>query len=64
MGKIQWSKKGPHKKPKVSSLSMKRIGNIARGTHSISREQVSQIDVEQMAEAYMLKREHPKFKGN
>jgi hypothetical protein len=26
--------------------------------------QVEESDVEQVAEAYMLKRDHPKFKGN
>ena len=41
-GKLQWIKKEPHKKPRVSSPSMKRIENIARGAHSISREQANQ----------------------
>jgi hypothetical protein len=36
-GNIQWSNKGPHKELEISSSSMKRIGNVARGVYSSSK---------------------------
>jgi hypothetical protein len=36
-GNIQWSKKGPRKELEISSSSMKRIGNVARGVYSSSK---------------------------
>ena len=44
-----------HKKPKVSLSNVKRIGNIARGAHSISREQVKQTHNKSSRQATMEK---------
>jgi len=43
-GNIQWSKKGPCKELEISSSSMKRIGNVARGVYSSSKGQDRQIN--------------------